>query len=348
MKKLLIALLIGGMTLGGMAVAAAENTAPGVKTDDSVTAAKDSEKEETTGIKLSGSINYEFRNDKLDAPNQPVKGYKTLVLLNAETNITKSLDGYVRASYEHFSNAAATALFKDFASDHYSGAVDAFGLEYSNADYKYVVGSQAFTLGATGILYDNGFVGKNALPYALNMTGKLGKTDLSAFVGQTNYQSGTQAKFYVAQASYPIGGKATLGTVLAKWDYGTAVGSHNYYTINSTYAPVKELTFSAEYLKSNYSQNNKGYAVAVDYKVDENNSLRAALWRVEWNASILDNGLGYMTTYWADAKGHTFIWKHNMGKNLTLALTDHVFSQLHSDGPNVGRSSFRAGITYNF
>ncbi len=321
MRNFFIALIIGVATFALMTSAyAADNEVPGVKTDDSVTAAKDNEKEEINGVKLSGSVNFEFRNDRLDAPNQPVNGYKTLVILNAETNIVKNLDGYVRASYEHFSNAAATALFKDFVGDHYSGVVDAFGLEYSNAGYKYVLGSQAFTLGATGILYDNGFVGRNALPYALSMTGKLGKADLSAVIGQTNYQSGTQAKLYVAQGTYALSGKATVGTVLAKWDYGAAVGSHNYYTVNSTYAPVKDLTFSAEYLKSDYSQNNKGYAVAVDYKVDKNNSLRAALWRVEWNASIFDNGLGYMTTYWADAKGHTFIWKHNLAKNLTFSL----------------------------
>lgn len=339
MKKLVIALIIGVMTFFGMTVgAAAENTAQGVKTDDSVTAGQDSEKE-TTGVKLSGSVNLEFRNDRLDAPKQPVKGYKTLVMLNGESNIVKNLDGYFRASYERFSNDAATALFKDFVGDRYSGTVDAFGLKYSNSGYKYVLGSQSFTLGNTGILYDNGFVGSHALPYALSVTGKLGAIDLSAIIGQTNYQSGTEAKLYVTQGTCAIGSKATVGTVLARVDYGVNIGSHNYYTVNSTYAPVKDLTFSAEYLKSDYSQNNKGYAAVVDYKVDEKNSLRAALWRVEWNASIFDNGLGYMTTYWADAKGHTFIWKHNMSKNMTFAITDHVFSQLHSDGPNIGRSS---------
>src|SRR5665647_2022891 len=127
------------MLFGSAVVSAAENTAPEVKTEDSVNGKRDNEKQEIyNGIKFEGSVTYEFRYDRLDAPNQPVKGYKTLVILNAETNIAKNLDGYFRASYEGFSNAAATSLFKDFSSKTYSGSIDAFGLEFYGRGYRSV------------------------------------------------------------------------------------------------------------------------------------------------------------------------------------------------------------------
>lgn len=325
------------------------------------------------GINLDGSITFQYRNDDFDKyvsssnPNKSVNDWKTLFVLNANRNIAQNLDLYARFTYESFLNTTDKEFgaARDYIDKDYNGAIDAFGLKYANAGYKYTLGSQALTLGATGILYDNGYIGKHALPYALTVSGKSGATDLTAVIGKTNYQSGKDNdNLYALQGSYALNDKATVGAVFAQVNYGNSALADaeknknvNYYTLNTSYKLAPNLTFTAEYLKSDADRDNKGYVGAFSYKPNSKDAFTAAYWRVEDLAAIEDNNFGSMTTFWGNAKGYTLAWSHKVSQDVTFSIADHNFDSINStsDGkgtqagnPGQGRNTFRAGVTIAF
>lgn len=313
------------------------------------------------GINLDGSILLQYRNDDYD--KTPTKnGWKTLFLLNANRNIVQNLDLYGRFTYEGFLNGKDTDFpATDYISKDYNGAIDAFGLKYANAGYHYTLGSQALTLGATGILYDNGYIGKHALPYALAVSGKSGATNLSAVIGKTNYQDGKDNdNLYALQGSYAVNDKTSVGAVFARADYGhdnsyvlKPGDAVNYYTLNTSYKLTPTLSFTAEYLKSDADKDNKGYVGAFSYQPTSKDSFTAALWRVEDQAAITDGNFASMTTFWGNAKGYTLAWNHKVSQDVTFSIADHNFDNINAtsvnDGnPKQGRNTFRTGVTVAF
>lgn len=313
------------------------------------------------GINLDGSITFQYRNDDFDKkPTQ--NDLKTLFILNANRNIAQNLDLYARFTYEGFLNTKDSEFgeARDYIDKDYNGAIDAFGFKYANAGYKYTLGSQAMTLGATGILYDDAYIGKHALPYALAVSGKSGATDLTAVIGKTNYQEGKDNdNLYALQGSYAVNDKATVGAVFARADYGDdnpyvlkPGEAVNYYGLNTSYKLTPKLSFTAEYIKSDADKDNKGYVGAFSYKPNSKDAFTAAYWRVEDQAAIEDSNLGSMTTFWGNAKGYTLAWSHKVSQDVTFSIADHNFDNINDksngNNPEQGRNTFRTGVTIAF
>lgn len=300
-------------------------------------------------VKLSGSITHEYRFDNNGAANPTIEGHKTLVLLNVKKNIAANFSLYARASYENISNPVAKGAFADFAGSSNNGSIDSFGFQYETAGYKYIVGLQPFTLGPTALLYDGSFaVGRHSMPVVANISGKLGATELTAIAGRTNYYTGGNDKLYALQGSHPLGGKSSFGLVWARVNYGATGGSHDYSSLSITHNLGPKTTLTAEYLRSDYNQDNTAYTAVINYNMDEKNSLCLADWRVERNASILDRRFGYMTTYLGDAAGQMLVWQHRIDKDLTLAFVDLYYSSLQDNSGSGRRNSFRSKLIYDF
>lgn len=321
-------------------------------------------------LKFDGSVTVQYRNDGfknvtdngVPAADTSANGIKTTAILNIDKPITSNFDVYARATYQgylndgkNFSDVAAYA-----ADSKYNGAIDAVGVTYKNAGTFYKIGSQAFTLGATGLVYDNTYLGKHALPYTALVAGKVGAFDYAALYGRTNYQDGvTNDKFYGTQFFTKLNPKTKVGGLWVHEKVDSIPGvplSVNVYGANAAYQFNDKLSFVTEYIKANYdndsfNHDNTGYVGSLTYTPNKVNSFGISVWRVGQNASAYDHNIGRLTTFWANAEGYSLSWNRQLGTGVTLNVADHIFSHI-KDGAGydntADRNSFRAGVSFTF
>lgn len=309
------------------------------------------------GIKFDGSVSLQYRNDS--KPNTPTyNGLKWTTVLNAEKNIFENVDLYARMSYQYLDNQAEQGGMGDYINDGYNGGIDAFGLKIKSGGFNYVIGSQSLTIGS-GLIYDNGFIGKHALPYAFKMSGKMGATDVSAFYAKTNYQGGLDNdKIYAVEGKYALNDKTTIGALYAHASYGTdnstAVGasSANFYGLNGSVKLTDKLNFSAEFVKSNASADNKGYIGSFGYAADAKNSFGFSYYRSEDLSNVRDANFGGMTTAPnANTKGYIVSWNHKLGSNVSFGVSYDSYKIINATaktGTASDRDRTKVGVTVAF
>lgn len=320
-------------------------------------------------IKFDGSINVQSRTDvRTNGPAADVtaSGIKSTLTLNAEKALTNNLSLYSRFTYQGFSNTTAEDKQADYIDEKYNGTFDAFGFKYQNAGINYVLGSQAMTIGATGIVYDNGWIGNHSLPYALKVNGKSGATDLTAFYAKTNYQNGYENdKFYGVQGQYAINSKTSVGGFYAHDSYGAYTtridanhnflygkDSINYYGVNVSYKFDNKLGFVAEYIKSSADQDSKGYIGSFNYAFDKNTTAGLSYYNIEDQAAIVDGNWASATTApFSNAKGYIVSVGHKLGTDVTLNAsydTQDKINAVGHAGASVDRNRTKVGVTVNF
>ena len=312
-------------------------------------------------LKFDGTVTTQFRDDGFTNPTKSTNnGIKTTAIFNIDKPLTSNFDIYARSTFQRYSNTANN--FTDTAtSSRANGTFDAVGVTYKNAGTFYKIGSQAFTLGATGLVYDNGYIGKHALPYTALVAGKVGAFDYAALYGRTNYQENIpNDKFYGAQfftnldPQTKVGGLWVHEHVDSLQSVGISDLSVNVYGVNAAYQFTDEWSFVTEYISAHYNneafnKDNTGYVGSFKYVPDKIDSFGVSFWSVGENASAYDHNIGRLTTFWANAKGYSLSWSHQLRKDVTLNIADHIFKKINNAGSvNNDRNSFRAGVTYSF
>mgnify|MGYP003588469501 FL=1 len=310
--------------------------------------------EESAGepeIKISGKVSSIYiHHYNITNPDRPDKdGLKTTWYLNADAKITNNLNAFARVTYQY----QRSQRFADYVSGYNSVAMDSWGIRNKNKGIEYSLGAQAFSLGATGVAYDNAWIGKHALPYTAMVAGKVNTTDLRVFYARTNYQSGIQDDtFYGIEASYPISNKVNIGGLIVHENAQSAGYDTTIYTFNTTYLADKKWNMTAEYLKSNRPHDNMGYILSFEYKADPKNALSLDVWRVEDQAALYDANFGSMTTQYSNAKGVQFLWRHKINQNLRFTLLSNWYKKINDDSTTDGitdhRTTLKTGFHYIF
>lgn len=346
MKKQLLAALTASIVISGVGTAFA---------------AEDSKQE----ITFDGSFSTQYR-DQRDTSNgveNTRTAWKNTLTLNVNAPLAKNLDFYTSLNYQNIHTNADVGFVADYLNTNgkkNNTAISTFGFKYKNDGYSYVFGSQALTLGG-GLAYDNGFFGRNDLPYALNVSKKVGVTDLNVIVAKTNYQEGKENdKFYVVQGSYNVTPRTNVGAMFAHISYGSdTVSSYslenngvNFYSIYGSHTLSDKATLSSEYIKTSSNVDNQGFQMNISYKIDEKNTFGAGYYRVEDQASIVDlNGGGMTTSPNNNTQGYVVSLKHNFDKNISLKLANTNYKKIN-DSTNIGggsdRNRFNATATVNF
>ncbi len=316
-------------------------------------------------VKIDGSITFHYRDQHDPQGKGDRNAFKSTVTLNAEAPITSNLAAYARFTYQNISTKEGT-----FAGDFYNApakqdqnnaAIDAFGLKYNNAGYSYVIGSQAMTLGG-GIAYDNGFIGKHTLPYAVNVSKKVGAVNLNAIAAKTNYQDGKEDdKFYVLQGTTAVSDKSTVGAMLAQVNYGEAsiVANHlttdnvTLFSVYGTRQLSDRTSLSAEYLKSSVSYASQGFQANVTRKLDDKNKLTTGIYYIQDQANIFDANYNDMTgTPNNNTKGTLLVWNHKFDKTTSLTVGNLNYKMLDknatSEAINSDRNRFFTNVSVKF
>lgn len=310
-------------------------------------------------IKFDGSLTLQYRNDNVKNVATPgsYNGMKILGVVNATKNIAEGLDLYTRFTYESISGGLdgskgyGSAL--DYANRQYNGTIDAFGLKIASGTWNWTVGSQALTIGQ-GMVYDNGFIGKHALPYAIDGKGKLGAVTTEVTYAKTNYEAPYKNDtFYVIQLGYDVSPQFNVGGFYTKWNPGNpAINDGTYYGINTVYKFDGKTSFNAEFAKSNYNVDNKAYIAGLTYAFDKNDKVSASAYRSEDLSNIFDSNFGGMTTAPnANTKGYMFSYKHKMGTDTTLSVAYDTYDHINPaaiTGTSNDRNRTKVGVTFVF
>lgn len=321
--------------------------------------------EETTNpydFKFDGSITFQQRvqrdeNNSSGVADNTKTGLKTTFVLNMDKPLAKNLDLYARATYQTYNVGTSqngADFFRDTVKEDYNGAIDTYGLKYSNAGYTYTVGKQILTIG-NGLIYDNGYIGRHAVPNAIKIDTKAGATNLSLIAAKTDYGQGQDNdKFYAVQGNYDLSSKANIGAVYAHVSYGDATlagfnlpySSANFYGVNGSYKFTDKWSASAEFVKSDGDDDNTGYITGVSYKMDAKNTVGAGYFRVEDQVGIVDNGLANMTTApYNNARGFNVYWKNQINKYMALTVADFQYDKINENTYFGGAGSDRQRFT---
>lgn len=308
-------------------------------------------------VKFDGNVTIQYREDNKPAAGASASGLRSTFTLNGNVEVAKNLDFYARYTYQTLQGNLTLAQ-ADYAADRFNSAIDAYGFKYNNAGYNYVVGQQALTLGA-GLIYDNGFIGRHALPYAATVNKKIGVVDTTVFYAKTNLQEGLDNdKFYGIQGTYAATDKLNLGALYTNVKYGTTntyyatQTSQNFYELSADYQLAPKVSLSAAYAKSNASENNKAYVTSVGYKFDAKNAISAGYYRSEDQSNINDQNFGGLTTFPnANTKGYMFRYSHKIGKDASFSLVRDQYIVINPTaltGTGSDRQRTRATVSINF
>lgn len=348
-KKLVMAIAANLMILGAGAVFAADTT--------------------ENPMSFDGNVTFHYR-DQHDgrysngAASQSRTAFKSTVTLNANVPITTNLSTYARFTYQHM-NKKSAAFARDYfdksESDLNDASIDGFGLKYVNGGYTYVVGSQALTLGG-GLLYDNGFIGRHILPYAINVNKDMKSGNINVIAARTNYQSGKDNdKFFVVQGKYHLNQKTDLGGMIANVDYGnTTKNDFNIPDSNVTFFSVygnhqftDKVNVSAEYLVGTVDSDNQAFLTTIGYQLDKKNTLSTGYYYVEDQANIFDDNAADMTTAPNNnTKGFVVSWSHKFNDKTKLTIGDLNYKKIKSNSLSQcvtsDRNRFFANLSINF
>jgi|GEM_PF-1489975 len=348
MKKQVIMTLVASFVISGVGTAFAAEDAD-------------------SAIKFDGSFSVMYRtqrdNDKVGtAPNTVENGVKSTFMLNVDVPLSPNFDAYSRLIYQKI-NSNYGAFAADYiynTTTQNQSSIDEFGLKYKNDGVTYIVGSQQLTLGA-GLAYDNWYIGQHALPYAINIKGKVGATNLNVIVAETNYQAGIENdKFYVLQGNYDVSTKTNIGAMFAHVSYGkdTVVemgepdNKFNFYSVYATHKLTEQATLSGEYLVSSAKSDNQGFITNLSYKLDSKNSVGVGAYYVQDQTCINDYNGGCMTTSPNNnTTGVMLSWNHKIDKNTSFSLADTAYTKIKASSYSGGgsdRNRFSATVSTNF
>ena len=328
------------------------------------------ETQDSSDLKLDGSIHVEYRADKnsnsiyhnADATHD---GLKTTFFLNADKKLSDNLDFYARL----VNRSASANLGKNYAGDYVASenhtnitTIDQFGFKYKNAGWSYKLGAQNLSLGATGLLYDDTrFAGQHIFTNALTASGKVGAIDLKTVIAQTNNKSGDDNdNLYYIHGGYSVD-KSTYGFGYARADYGTTTANEylyatdknglNYYTADFSYKLTNDLHFSSEFIQSSAKEHNHGLNLSLFHIFNKNTNGGVAYFKVEEQANIQNAYEGGMTYQWGNAEGYGVFFNHKLSNNVTLNIADFQMSPINTavkSGMRQTQNTLRIGATYNF
>lgn len=325
--------------------------------------------QDSSGFKLGGEIQFRYRadtntNDQFG--NGTNDGSRYVLTLNMTQKLGDNLGLYARYSYLN----APTDLTSTFGADVvYSGknnysTLDQYGLDYKNAGWKYKLGAQSLSFGATGLLYDDRrYYGSHIFNRALNASGKVGDVTLNAVAAESNYAPGLENdKLYYIHGSLPVN-RSTFGLGYARANYGAATANSqvegaatglNYYTGDFGYKLADDLFFHSEFIKSSAAANNKGVNLVLFHIIDAKNNGGIAWFRVEGQAAIQQQSQGNMTYQWGNAQGVGVFFNHKITKDTTFSVTDFKMkkiAELSSTNPSGmpgDQNTLRVDLSYKF
>ena len=298
-------------------------------------------------VELDGSASYRFRADDnkgnvLPADNGDKDGSIYKVILNAKSEVAPNLSVYARLGILGLTTSNVGRDTNE--SGDFVGGIDQYGLLYKNAGFSYKVGRQSATIGATALLYNDNFrIGKKGFVDGVTVKGMSGVTTLDAIAAQEDRIGSDDNKLYAVHASYSPAKNWVVGTTLAKYDAAVETLTKKdtiNYAVDAAYTMGKATVFG-EFLKSDYSTDNKSYDLGVSYAFDKKNSAYIINFNNEQFADM-----GQSTDFENGFKGFYYGVDHKFTSDTSASLFFRDMEALSDSA--IKNTSFRATVNYSF
>jgi hypothetical protein len=238
-------------------------------------------------LEISGTATIKYQSETADqSPSQ--SGMMTTLTLRGEQPIGRNLSVYVRLAAQYASNPvlADYDLGIHGADTKFVASIDQFGILFKPKNFSFNLGRQEALVGKTALLYSRSEtnVGYGTFVDGLSFEGTVGQIELSGIAARENNLALANNSLYALRAGYNLSKTTNAGFTWA--NYRVQDGdTTNHWAIDASTTWGKS-SFTGEYAQSSTSQENKAYALSVNYDFDGKTALYLTHFRVEANADM--------------------------------------------------------------
>ncbi|MEN6414571.1 MAG: hypothetical protein ABFC84_17675, partial [Veillonellales bacterium] len=218
--------------------------------------------------------------------------------------------------------------------------LDQFGLTYTRDHMVYKIGRQDATVGTTALLYSrsDSNVGKHYFVDGISASGKIGAMDISALLAQEDNAGPDNNRIYAIRTGYSPRDDFNFGLTLGRYHYDGGENT-NHWAVDGTRSFGKH-SLTAEYAKSNSSNENKAYAATWNYNCDAKTALYITGFRVETNGDM-----GQQSDFDNDNRGVYYGVTHQFSDADGVELT---YKQQKTISGGQDNTKFEATFTHSF
>ncbi|MEN6566163.1 MAG: porin, partial [Veillonellales bacterium] len=225
-------------------------------------------------VQLTGDVLVKYEKDTASG-SPDVSGTMSTIRLKATTELGDGWSLYARLGAQHATEPELadynTAAYRDGKKSVIG--LDQFGLTYTRDHMVYKIGRQDATVGTTALLYSrsDSNVGKHYFVDGISAAGKVGAMDISALFAQEDNAGSDNNRIYAIRTGYSPRDDFNFGLTLGRYHYDGGENT-NHWAVDGTRSFGKH-SLTAEYAKSNSSNENKAYAATWNYNCDAKTAL---------------------------------------------------------------------------
>ena len=262
---------------------------------------------EPMAISRTAAVKYQ----SVTADETTESGIMTTLTIRGEQPIGKNLSIYARLAAQYASNPN----FADYdtgihgTDNKFVAQIDQFGVLYKPGDYSFNLGRQQAMIGKTALLYSRADtnVGYGKFVDGLSFEGKTGKFEVSGIAARENNIGMSNHDLFALRAGYNFTEETNAGVTWGKYQ-AFEVDTTNHWAIDAS-TKWGKLVVTGEYTQSSVEQNNKAYALNLNYDFDGKTAFYVTNFRVEESAAM-----GGQSDFDSDNRGFYY--------GLTHALND--------------------------
>lgn len=290
-------------------------------------------------VQFTGDVAVKYQKDTAEGAEN-TSGVVGTFRLKAEAELGSGWSMYSRFGAQYTSRICIDDINREEYAQDKKGvlALDQFGFSYKNNDFTYKLGRQDVTIGTTALLYSrsDSNIGKRAFVDGLTINGKSGAVDLSLVAAREDKLENN--KLYAIHAGYSPSDSFNWGVTLGRYQDAVSDVNTNHWAIDGTYHYGKA-ALTAEFAKSNASDENKAHAMTLNYSFDDKTSAYITGFRVENNASM-----GGQSDFDAGNRGTHY--------GITYAMSDRdTIEMVYKDQKEIGgnkNTSFELSYSRSF
>lgn len=232
-------------------------------------------------VELTGETSIKYVHEKQEGSSTQSGMVYTLKLM-AQAEVNNYLSVYTRFGAQNSRQPQLGDFNPDAYPDRKSAiAIDQYGLIFKQDKLEYKLGRQNATVGATALLYSrpDTNIGKNNFVDGLSISGTAGVMDITALLAREDNVTNDNNRVYAIRTGYNPTDNLNLGVTIGRFQSSSA-SSTNHWAVDGTYKYGKN-SWTAEFTNSSYNTDNKAFALAWSYDVDNKTAFTVTGFRVE-------------------------------------------------------------------
>lgn len=267
-------------------------------------------------LEFSGTATIKYQSETADQMPQQ-SGTMTTLTLRGEQPLGRNFSVYARLAAQYASNPLLADYDLEIHGEDkkFVASIDQFGILYKPGDFSFNLGRQEALIGKTAVLYSRSEtnVGYGTFVDGLSFSGTAGKFDVSGIAARENNLGLPNNSLYALRAGYNLSKSTNLGVTWGNYRVHDG-DTTNHWAIDAG-ATWGKASFIGEYAQSSASQQNKAYALSLNYDLNGKTAVYLTHFRVEANADM-----GGQSDFDNDNRGIYYGLTHAFNDKLSLEV----------------------------